>query len=157
MVSQYDPSVKAAWRDSACGPTATHIVLSHYGLTYSINELYRTLGTTRLGLFTPCLIRNAKRLLGDDFVVARASVKTVMKLLDCHLPVLAKFDCFTSCTPWRKAYYRYHWVVLTSYYLKHDQLHFIGNSNGNIFTFDYATSAHALTFVQLTKRDSPLR
>ena len=73
MVSQYDTSVKAAWRDSACGPTATHIVLSHYGLTYSINELYRTLGTTRLGLFTPCLIRNAKRLLGDDFIVARAS------------------------------------------------------------------------------------
>lgn len=153
MVSQYDTSVKAAWRDSACGPTATHIVLSHYGLTYSINELYRTLGTTRLGLFTPCLIRNAKRLLGDDFVVARASVKTVMQLIDCQLPVLAKFDRFTSLTPWKRAHYRYHWVVVTNYTINNDRLTFTALSNNHIFTFDYGQNAHALTFVYIVPKN----
>lgn len=153
MVSQYDETVKKNWRNSACGPTAAHIVLSHYGKHYSINELYRTLGTTRIGLFTPCLLYNAQKLLGEGWQVKRASIKTVMTELTKQRPVLAKFDRFTSLTPWKPAYYRYHWVVVNSYTIANGRLHFTATSNAKMFNFDYSTNAHALTFVQISPKN----
>ena len=61
--SQYDASIAANYRNSACGPTTIHVMLNYLkGSAPSINELYKQLGSTKIGLFKWRLIRNLRRL-----------------------------------------------------------------------------------------------
>ena len=65
--SQFDPDIRPTYQPSACGPVTAFIMLNHHlpsTSLYDVNELYRLLGGTKIGLFKWRFIRNMRKLLG---------------------------------------------------------------------------------------------
>lgn len=150
--SQYDETVHASFRNSACGPTAVHILLSHYHIHYTINDLYRHLQTSVIGLFTPLLLHNLRKLLGNDWYIERATLGNALHDVQIKRPVLMKFDQYFSWQFYKSATFRYHWVVLVDYQIDQDELYLLLINNGKEQWIHYGTNAHALSFVQVSPR-----
>lgn len=155
--SQYDEDIYKYYRNSACGPVTAYAILDYFlpNQFQNINELYRKLGGTPIGLFTWRFVRNLSKLLGDDWVVEKCSIEETKKQIDAGRPVAAKFDKWFTWN-WRGRYsYDYHWVPIVGYEEKENGLWLFVHDNGGknrpsqIRTLPYEPNAEILTFVKV--------
>ena len=115
--SQFASDIDKRFQPSACGPVTAYLLLDYHfpNRWTDVNELYRRLGGTKIGLFTRCFVRNTQKLLGEDWDVARCSIDEVKKQIDTGRPVAAKFDKWFTFK-WRGQYsFDYHWVPVIGY------------------------------------------
>lgn len=98
--SQYDASISPSYRNSACGPTTVHVILQYLGIsTLSVNQLYKMLGSTKIGLFRWRFIYNLRKLL-PTWDVRVCTLKEAMQEIDVGRPVAMRFDRYFSLQ-WR--------------------------------------------------------
>lgn len=162
-VSQYAEKVKPAYRNSACGPTTAYVILNYLRRSHNtiaiqeINELYKRLGGTKIGLFTWRFIKNLRKELGLDFHIARCSLTDALDQLKKGHPVAMKFDQYFTFR-WftkNKPLYKYHWVPLIGYELKNEELYLLIHDNGGrtrdsqIRSVKYEDNKHVLRFVKI--------
>lgn len=155
--SQYNPVVKKSYRSSACGPTAVASVLSHYGIAdFSINELYKKLHCTKIGLPTSFLLFFSKILLGPHWSIKKIDVDLALIELNNQRPVILKFDRYLSTKFWKKPYFYYHWTVLVDYEIQADRLFLVVEDLGSPsrescrHSIPFEENKHALSFIQFT-------
>lgn len=155
--SQYDTSIAPSYRHSACGPTTIHVILNYLNESApSINELYKLLGGTKIGLFKWRLIRNLRRLQ-PTWDIRNCSLKEALREIDAGRPVAMRFDRYFSLQ-WRdkNSAFAYHWVPLIGYDIKTDELSLIFHDNGGpnrestIRQAFYKDNEKVLTFVKIT-------
>ncbi|EGQ20844.1 C39 family peptidase [Mammaliicoccus sciuri] len=156
--SQHDIDIKPPYRASACGPVTAFVLLRHLFPSRQlpdINELYRQLGGTKIGLPTWRFIRNLDRMLGPDWHVKVCDVKEAMHQLEEGRPVALKFDKWFRLK-WRGRFsYDYHWVVLVGYDYIEGILHLLVHDNGGrnrpsiVQTIPYEPNKKILTFVKI--------
>ncbi|WP_155589999.1 C39 family peptidase [Lysinibacillus cavernae] len=155
--SQYDPSIAPSYRHSACGPTTIHVILNYLNDSVpSINELYKQLGGTKIGLFKWRLIRNLRRLQ-PTWDIRTCSLKEALQEIDAGRPVAIRFDRYFSLR-WRdkKSTFAYHWVPLIGYDIKNDELWLVFHDNGGpnrdstIRHALYKDNEKVLSFVKMT-------
>lgn len=85
--SQYSAEIRPEFQNSACGPTTAHVILTYLCqkndavLTHDINELYTLLGGTKIGLFKWRMIRNLRKLLGENWCVEECTLTQVIEQL----------------------------------------------------------------------------
>ena len=133
--SQYDEDIEQRFRPSACGPVTAYLMLTHHfpdTRPHSVNELYRLLGGMRIGLFTWRFIRNMRKLLGNEWRVARCSIDEVIQQIDAGHPVAAKFDKWFSLRWLGKYEFNYHWVPIIGYENSTDDVTLVIHDNGGI-------------------------
>lgn len=157
--SQYDTSIQANYRASACGPVTAYVLLNYLftnASPYQPNELYKKLGGTRIGLFTYRFIRNMRKLLGPNWKVNKCTLQVALNELKNGRPVALKFDKYFSLQ-WNKSFtFSYHWVPLIGYELVDDEVILLIHDNGGrnrpsqIRRVHYSENASILTFVQIT-------
>lgn len=159
--SQFDPDIRAAYRPSACGPVTAFIMLNHHFPSlhpYDVNELYRLLGGTKIGLFKWRFIRNMRKLLGTKWIVKECSIAEVKRQIDSGWIVAAKFDKWFNFR-WRGGYaYDYHWVPVIGYEEVVNDLLLIIHDNGGrhrpsqIRRVSYHQNRPVLSFVKIEPR-----
>lgn len=156
--SQYDHDIEQRFRSSACGPVTAFLMINHHFSTtskYSVNQLYRLLGGTRIGLFTWRFIKNMKQLLGKDWVVARCSIEEVIQQIDTGQPVAAKFDKWFSFRWFGEYAFNYHWVPIIGYERSTDDISLLIHDNGGINRtsksrrVSYKDNKPILTFIKM--------
>jgi len=157
--SQYDTTIQANYRTSACGPVTAFVLLNYLFPNtnhYQPNDLYEKLGGTRIGLFTYRFIRNMRKLLGPNWQVKKCTLQVALHELKNGRPVALKFDKYFSLE-WNKTFtFSYHWVPLIGYELVANELVMIIHDNGGrnrpseIRRVRYSDNAPILTFVQIT-------
>lgn len=154
--SQYDPSVDERYRPSACGPTAVEAILTYYTQQpIAINELYRALGTTPIGLFTWRLKARLSRMLGPSWQVRQITKQQALVAVNRSEPIALKFDRYFTPFFYKKARYNYHWTVLVGYQMEGARLKLFVEDLGTrtrgsrIEKIDYLENAHALTFIHI--------
>ena len=156
--SQYSKDVNPQFQNSACGPTTVFVILNYHGLQSSantINELYRQLGGTRIGLFKWQLIKNLRILLGSDWHVSSCTLSESLKELEAGRPVALKFDKHFTFRWFTKPTFKYHWVPLIGYEIEDDELYLILHDNGGrnresrIRKVRYADNHQVLSFVKI--------
>lgn len=130
--SQYDNTIHSNYQSSACGPTTVFVILNYLNSksTYSINELYKRLGGTRIGLFKWRLVKNLRKLLGPDWNVTSCDLNEALEQLDQGRPAALKFDKYFFFQWFSKPTFKYHWVPLIGYEIKDDELFLIIHDNG---------------------------
>lgn len=155
--SQYDTSVQPSYQNSACGPTTLHVILKYFHINKETNDLYKQLGTTKIGLFQWRLIKRLRKLLGTSFTIESCSLAEALAQLEHGNPVALKFDQYFSLQ-WRsknKPLFKYHWVPLIGYERKDGELYLIIHDNGGrnrnsqIRLFRYDDNKHVLSFVKV--------
>lgn len=161
--SQYSADIRTEYQNSACGPTTAHVILNYLCQhdekmpTHDINELYTLLGGTKIGLFKWRLIRNLRKLLGDDWCVEECTLTQAINQLREGNPVAMRFDVYFS---WQflsknKALYKYHWVPLIGYEIKDGELFLLIHDNGGrnrdsqVRSFKYDDNRKVLNFVKI--------
>ena len=161
--SQYSADIRPELQNSACGPTTAHVILNYLCredekvVTKDINELYQLLGGTKIGLFKWRMIRNLRKLLGDDWCVEECTLTQAIEQLRAGNPVAMRFDAYFS---WQffsknKPLYKYHWVPLIGYEVKDDELYLTIHDNGGrnrdsqVRTFKYDDNRKVLDFVKI--------
>lgn len=162
-LSQYNDSIHKNIQTSSCGPvTVASILHYHEKSDLGINELYRLLGTTRIGLFTWRLKKNFRRAGGDryDIEITR-SLKEVKEELQAGHPLAMKFDRYFSFRWFSKPDYFYHWVPLVGFEEKPDDIILYFHDNGKrnrpskIRTASYNHNRKVLTFVKIKPLHRP--
>jgi len=158
-MSQYSQSVNAQIQNSACGPTTVFVILNYYRIQSSsikdINSLYQLLGGTKIGLFKWRLIKNLRKLLGDNWDVRSCTLHESLKELESGRPVAMKFDKHFTLQWFTKPTFRYHWVPLIGYEIINDELYLILHDNGNryrdsqIRKVRYSDNHKILSFVKI--------
>ncbi|MDN4492945.1 C39 family peptidase [Ureibacillus aquaedulcis] len=159
-MSQYSKDVFPQFQNSACGPTTICVILNYHASKQSrgVNELYRMLGGTRIGLFTWRLIKNLRKLLGSGWDVSRCSLAESLKELEAGRPVAMKFDKHFTFQWFSKPTFKYHWVPLIGYEIKDDELYLLLHDNGGrnresqIRKIRYSDNYKVLTFVKIKPR-----
>lgn len=161
-MSQYDESVNPKYRKSACGPTTTHVILNYictdFGQSFTVNELYKILGGTIIGLFKWRLIRNLRKLLGPNWIVETCTLNNALQELNEGRPVAMKFDKYFKFQWWAKPTYKYHWVPLIGYEINNKQLYLIFHDNGGrrrkskVRTAPYHANRKVLSFVKIVQK-----
>ncbi|WP_042476227.1 C39 family peptidase [Bacillus ndiopicus] len=158
--SQYDISVHPNFQNSACGPTTMHVILRYFNIEKNINDLYKQLGTTKIGLFKWRLIKRLRNLVGSHFTISSCSLAEALTQLERGNPVALKFDQYFSLQ-WhskKKPLFKYHWVPLIGYEQKKGKLYLIIHDNGGrgrssqIRTFCYEDNQHVLSFVKIERK-----
>jgi len=155
--SQYATSIVLSYRNSACGPTTIHVMLNYLNDSApSINELYRQLGGTKIGLFKWRLIHNLRRLQ-PTWDIRTCSLKEALQEIDAGRPVAMRFDRYFSLQWWnKKSTFAYHWVPLIGYHIKNDALWLTFHDNGKpnrdsiIRQALYHDNEKVLSFVKIT-------
>ena len=161
--SQYGADVRPEYQSSACGPTTAHVILNYLCrdgekvLTEDINELYKLLGGTKIGLFKWRMIRNLRKLLGEDWCVEECTLTQAIEQLRLGNPVAMRFDVYFSGQFFskNKSMYKYHWVPLIGYEIKNEQLYLTIHDNGGrgreskIRTVNYDENRKVLDFVKI--------
>ncbi|RHW36763.1 hypothetical protein D1B33_10255 [Lysinibacillus yapensis] len=160
--SQYSSDVSPRFQNSACGPTTVYVILNYLfkdRQNYkTINELYKLLGGTKIGLFKWRLIRNLRRLLGSNWVVAGCTLAEALKELEAGRPVAMKFDKYFTFQWFSKPAFKYHWVPLIGYERIDDDLHLIVHDNGGrqrksrIRKVKYAENRKVLSYVKISPK-----
>lgn len=156
-MSQYDHSIDAKKRGSACGPvTAAAILRYHENLDPGINQLYRLLGTTPIGLFTWRLLKNFRKIGGSRYAVQKAfSIQHVKNELMAGRPVAMKFDRYFTFQWLSKPAYNYHWVPLVGFEETAEDLILYFHDNGKrnrpskVRTVSYKKNQKVLSFVKI--------
>lgn len=161
-MSQYSEAVQSNFQASACGPTTAHVILKHHDANQplaqqNVNELYKLLGSTKIGLFKWRMIRNLRKALGDDYTIAECTLTEAIEQLRHGNPVAMKFDQYTTLQFFskKKPLFKYHWVPLIGYDVHNEQLDLIIHDNGGrnrpskIRTFSYDDNRHVLSFVKI--------
>lgn len=156
-MSQYETSIEPGKRGSACGPvTAASIFRFHENQAFEINEVYRLLGTTPIGLFTWRLVRNFRKIGGSRYQLKRTrSISEVKNELIESRPLAMKFDRYFSLRWFFKPTFNYHWVPLIGFEDKDGDviLYFHDNGKRNrpskIRTVSYNDQHRILTFVKI--------
>ena len=155
--SQFSSDINQRFQPSACGPVTAYLLLDYHfpNRWPDVNELYRRLGSTKIGLFTWCFIRNMRKLLGTDWEIAKCTIDEVMKQIDTGRPVAAKFDKWFTFK-WRGRYsFDYHWVPVIGYEMKDNQLMLIIHDNGGrnrpskVQSVPYHPNREILTFIKM--------
>ncbi|SOC41052.1 C39 family peptidase [Ureibacillus acetophenoni] len=160
--SQYDKSIHPNYQNSACGPTTIYVILNYLNgnLNFSINELYKKLGGTKIGLFRWRLIKNLRKLLGSNWKVSRCSLNEALEQLDQGRPVAMKFDRYFTFQWKYKSNFKYHWVPLIGYEIKNNELYLILHDNGwknrdsQIRKVRYADNYKVLSYVKIEEVDA---
>lgn len=161
-MSQYDEAIDIRKRGSACGPvTAAAIFNYHENETLGINEVYRLLGTTPIGLFTWRLLRNFRKIAGSQYAIKKTrSLSEVKWELQNGRPLAMKFDRYFTFRWFSKPMFNYHWVPLIGFEDKDGDviLYFHDNGNRNrpskIRTVSYNDQRSVLRFVKIIPRKS---
>ncbi|MFS0576500.1 C39 family peptidase [Sporosarcina sp. 179-K 3D1 HS] len=155
--SQYDEDIKDKFRPSACGPVTAYVLLRHLlpQSLYQVNELYRLLGSTRIGLFKWRFLRNLRKLLGPGWHVVECGIAEVQQQIHAGRPVAAKFDKWFS-RKWRGQYtFNYHWVPVIGYEKTEDDILLIIHDNGSrrygsrIRQVSYQKNQEILSFIKM--------
>ncbi len=156
--SQYDDGILETLQSSACGPVTASVILKHIGnpsSKISVNQLYKLLGTTRIGLFTWRFVHRLQQLLGQEWQVRKCSFSEAVQELEDGRPVAAKFDKWFSFN-WNGQYeFDYHWVPVIGYEKDGADviltLHDNGSpsSTGTIRHVSYRANRAVLSFVKI--------
>lgn len=156
-ISQYGKTVDTKLQGSACGPTTAAAILKyHENRDYGVNELYKTLGTTRIGLFTWRFMRKLNKFSDKKYRVAKIrSLEEVKEELVHGRPLAMKFDRYFSFR-WRlESSYKYHWVPLIGFEEHPDDLILYIHDNGKrnrpskIQAVSYKQNRKVLTFLKI--------
>lgn len=161
--SQYNEQVLPKYRKSACGPTTVHVILKYVCPNESVaqkdvNELYRSLGSTKIGLFKWRMIRNLQKLLGKKWLVANCTVNEALNEIRNGRPVAMKFDKYFTFNWSAKPLFNYHWVPLIGYEVRASKLYLIIHDNGGrnresaIREVLYEDNRDILSFVKISPR-----
>lgn len=161
-MSQYSQNVRSEFQNSACGPTTAHVILNYLckddaTINKDVNELYQILGGTKIGLFKWRMIRNLRKLLGDEWSIDACTLTEAIEQLRAGNPVAMRFDVYFSGQLFakNKPLYKYHWVPLIGYEIKDDELYLIIHDNGGrnrdsqVRSFRYEDSRKILDFVKI--------
>jgi hypothetical protein len=156
-MSQYDEKIDEIWRGSACGPTTAAAILRHHEQKdWNVNDVYKALGTTRIGLFTWRLKRNFHKLGGKRFAIDKTrSIEEVKKELAAGRPLAVKFDRYFSFRWFSKPHFNYHWVPLVGFEEKTDDLLLYIHDNGKrnrpsrLQAVSYGANKKFLTFLKI--------
>lgn len=156
-MSQYEEAINHKKRGSACGPvTAASICRFYENESFDINDVYRLLGTTPLGLFTWRLIRNFRKVAGSKYQIETTrSISQVKQELRAGRPLAMKFDRYFTFRWFAKPLYNYHWVPLIGFEDKDGDviLYFHDNGKRNrpskIRTVSYHEHRAVLRFVKI--------
>lgn len=156
--SQHDNDIHPAYRASACGPVTAFVLLRHLfpaDQAPNINELYRQLGGTRVGLPASRFARKLNHLLGKDWHVKVCTIEEAIHQLNEGRPVALKFDKWFRLK-WRGRFsFDYHWVVLVGYEYIEESLHLLVHDNGGrnrpstVRSVPYHMNESILTFVKI--------
>lgn len=156
-MSQYDESIDPAFHASACGPVTAFIVARELGHTnWAVNDFYRNLKGTRIGLFTYRMIRYMQRILGPSYEVKRCSLKEALEEIDQGRIIAMKFDKYFSFKCFGTYSFAYHWVPLIGYELEQDHLYLYIHDNGGrnrksrVRKIPYGLNQEIVTFVRFT-------
>lgn len=162
--SQYDDTIKPQFRSSACGPVTVSVILNYWfnnNYPLHVNELYRSLCTTPIGLFRFIMVYKLRRLLGREWQVKSTNrIDEVVAELQKGHPVAAKFDKYFSLRFFSNPLYAYHWVVLTGYKIKGGEIILFFHDNGGLGRdskqrcISYKEQSSILRFVLITPPDS---
>ncbi|MET1014949.1 MAG: C39 family peptidase [Paenisporosarcina sp.] len=156
--SQYDDSINPGYHNSACGPVTAWTILSYWmpnSFPYTIDQLYQSLGATRIGLFTWRFKRNLRKLLGPDWTIKACSIEEAKAELLAGRPVACKFDRYFGLKWFNKYEFAYHWVPLIGFEEKEKGLTLILHDNGGwnrasqIRHVSYQDNKDILTFVKI--------
>jgi len=156
--SQYDEDIKEAFRPSACGPVTARIIMDQFSpdaCPYDVNELFTLLGGTKIGLAKGRFIRNMRKILGSEWIVAECDMNDVKKQIANGRPVAAKFDKWFNFH-WRGGYeFDYHWVPVIGYEEKEGDIELIIHDNGarnrpsQVRHISYNKNKPVLSFVKI--------
>lgn len=156
--SQYESSIDRRLQPSACGPVTVAVILDYLNVPLSkvpINQLYKFLGTTPIGLFSWRMIHRLQKLLGKEWDVRKCSLSEVLQELDNGRPVAAKFDKWFSFK-WNGQYeFDYHWVPVIGYEKIADDVILTIQDNGSPTTssalrcVSYRTNQEVVSFVKI--------
>lgn len=160
-LSQHDEAIYKKYRASACGPvTAAAILQFHEGLNIGINQLYRLLGATPIGLFTCRLLRNFHKIAGTRFEAKRVwDIEEVKEELLAGRPLAMKFDRYFTFHWFSKFAYSYHWVPLIGFKEEAGDILLYIHDNGQknrpskMRTVSYMENRKVLTFVKIMPKD----
>ncbi|WP_332649043.1 hypothetical protein [Lysinibacillus sp. 54212] len=161
-MSQWSDDVRSEYHPSACGPTTAFVILNYLCIDHtipkkSVNDLYKILGGTKIGLFKWRLIKNLRKVLGPKFHIASCHLPEALEQLRLGYPVAMKFDQYFSFQ-WflkKRPLFKYHWVPLIGYEIKDDELYLIIHDNGGpnreseIRSFRYEDSRSVVSFVKI--------
>lgn len=159
--SQYSTDVDEKYRSSACGPTTAYVMMNHlFGkqlVNKSVNDFYRMLGGTKIGLFKWRFKLNMRRYLGSGWVVEDCTVQQAIAEIDAGRPVAVKFDKYFSLKFREKPLYAYHWVPMIGYDTSAELKLFIHDNGGRnrdsrIRSFYYEDQKSVLSFVRIAPR-----
>ena len=156
-MSQYATEIDAGKVGSACGPVTAAAIFNYYeNDRLTINDVYRLLGTTPIGLFTWRLLRNFRKIAGSQYHLHKTrSLSEIKNELRNGRPLAMKFDRYFSFRWFSKPLYNYHWVPLIGFEDKDDDviLYFHDNGKRNrpsqIRTVSYNSHRSVLTFVKI--------
>ncbi|WP_252503965.1 C39 family peptidase [Sporosarcina sp. Marseille-Q4943] len=157
--SQYDDEIDKHFQPSACGPVTAFTIIRHHLLDtgMQVNDLYRMLGGTRIGLFKWRFIRNLRRLLGSGWRVEECQIEDVKKEIDEGRPVAAKFDKWFSFHWFGNFAFDYHWVPVIGYKESESGLILLVHDNGGrnrdsrIREIAYEPNRSILSFIKIIK------
>lgn len=157
--SQYDNEIDKRFQPSACGPVTAFTILRHHlhrsGI--NVNDLYRMLGGTRIGLFKWRFVRNLRKLLGSDWLIEECGIEEMMKEINEGRPIAAKFDKWFTFHWFGEYTFDYHWVPVIGY--KEDECGLIllvhdnggRNRESRIREIAYEPNRSILSFVKIRK------
>lgn len=165
-MSQYSQLVRPEYQNSACGPTTAHVILNYLCkdetmVTNDVNELYKLLGSTKVGLFQWRMIRNLRKILGDSWNIESCTLTQAIEQLRAGNPVAMKFDSYFTMQMFAKPkpLYKYHWAPLIGYEIIDDELYLIIHDNGGkdreskVQSFRYEDNRKVLSFVKIEPID----
>lgn len=156
-MSQYDSSIHPKLQSSACGPVTAYVLLNYMQpdtYSYQVNELYKLLGGTRIGLFTGRFLRKMRRLLGPTWCISKCNVHDAIKQIDEGRPVALKYDRYFAFRRKGTFTFSYHWVPCIGYEKVKDEIFLFIHDNGGrnresvIRRVSYQENAPILTFVK---------
>ncbi|AQQ55016.1 C39 family peptidase [Planococcus lenghuensis] len=160
--SQYDAAIHPRLQGSACGPVTVAVILQHHEKNQIVvDDFYKQIGGTRIGLFTWRMIRRLRRSLGSRYHIAKAvSLEDVKQELLAGRPVAMKFDKHFSFRWFQKPAYRYHWVPLVGFHDEEDDVTLFFHDNGGrgresrLRKTSWKRNRDVLSFVKIVPVDS---
>lgn len=133
-MSQYDSAIKKDYQASACGPvTAFTLIRQHTGnkTALTVNDLYKKLGCTKIGLSKFRFIHNLRKVLGSDWMIDSCGIEELKNEILEGRPVAAKFDKWTSLRWFSQFEFDYHWVSVVGFEEVDGELWLFVHDNGS--------------------------
>ena len=157
--SQYDLEIDKRFQPSACGPVTAFTILRHHvhDSGIKVNDLYRMLGGTRIGLFKWRFIRNLRKLLGSEWKIEECGIEEVKCEIAEGRPVAAKFDKWFTFHWFGDFTFDYHWVPVIGYKEDARGLVLLVHDNGGrnresrIREIAYEANRPILAFIRIKK------